>query len=857
MNCLDEDQMQKVTDNVKARYRRKGLGTFSNTWPPFHAKSFTSLAIVHQKMTQLQAKEDTTKIARIRTTGDIHKISELTSSIKLDNIHQIFVPVISDNHTPMSILIEGHPGIGKTTLAKEMCLQWANNQLLTSDKLVLLLMLRDPIVQKITSIEQLVRYTQSTDQVQCVMSYLQNNNGLGVTLIIDGFDELSIELRQISFIRKVIEGDILHNIRVVVTSRPSASVCLHQCIQRRIEVLGFEKSSKEQYVNNALKDTPEHLHKLKVHFQEYPNIDALCYIPLHMAIMVYLCLLGSLPPTATKMYESFILHTVCRHLKRVRKIPDDSSATQIDNLPQPVCAALQQLQKVAFDGLEVDKIVFTVEELPLLCREDPICYGILQSTECYSAEKVGIPTQSFNFLHLGIQEYFAAKYVTTLPEDEVNTLLKMTFISTQSHIFTPNSKSIRLANMWILYCGITSGQCKTFRNFLTARSKRFISTDDDVHIDDNEDCSSDDGDTYSSHGHSIVTKYSTTSHSISKQVSSKPQVTSGKVIGPYASRQESTFDQSKSNTMTISHYVLKDTVMVLYLFQCFQEAQDSKLCKILAKSFDDGTIYISRHSLAAHQVVSLGFFLSRSHRKWKELTVSSCNLRDHGLGIIHQYLCGNKGYKQEVKEVDLVDNNLTEASSHLIADIINHLQPHTLSLSHNNITNVRDISTAAINTSTVKVLHMNYNGFSEQEAIAISNMVICLEELYINNNELGDHGAELLSNGIKITKTLRVLDIGHNNIGPSGTVAIVSALTNNTSLKNMLMDDNKIGQDGATAIAKAIPNNRTLKKLSLRDDTIDEKSAMIIIKSLHYNDTIIKLTLSLELCTIDGIKEEF
>ena len=151
----------------------------------------------------------------------------------------------------MSILIEGHPGIGKTTLAKEMCLQWANNQLLTSDKLLLLLMLRDPNIQKITCTEQLVKYTHSTDQVKCVLSYLQDNNGVGVTLIIDGFDELSSELRQTSFFRKVIEGDILYNATIVATSQPSASACLHRCVHRRIEVLGFEESSKEQYMNTA------------------------------------------------------------------------------------------------------------------------------------------------------------------------------------------------------------------------------------------------------------------------------------------------------------------------------------------------------------------------------------------------------------------------------------------------------------------------------------------------------------------------------------------------------------------------------------------------------------------------------
>ena len=117
---------RSVTDDFKVKYRRKGLVTSSSTWPPFHAQSFTSLALVHQKVTQLQAKKDTTKIARVRATGDIHKIPELTSSIKLDNIHQIFTPVTSHDQAqcPMSVLIEGHPGIGKTTLVCSHQINW-------------------------------------------------------------------------------------------------------------------------------------------------------------------------------------------------------------------------------------------------------------------------------------------------------------------------------------------------------------------------------------------------------------------------------------------------------------------------------------------------------------------------------------------------------------------------------------------------------------------------------------------------------------------------------------------------------------------------------------------------------------
>ena len=302
-------------------------------------------------------------------------------------------------------------------------------------------------------------------------------------------------------------------------------------------------------------------------------------------------------------------------------------------------------------------------------------------------------------------------------------------------------------------------------------------------------------------------------------------------------------DAKTSNTAIISRDVLKDPVKVLYLFQCFQEAQDNTMCEVLSKSFDSGTLDITDHNLLPHQVVSLGFFLSRSHRKWKIISLHNCNIGDHGITTLHQYLCGDKANKQEITKINFGRNHLTAASSHLICDIIHHFQPHTLWLDHNKITNMKDISAAVIATSTLKRLDMRDNDITAQEAIAISDVMIFLEELYIGSNKLGDHGAELLSGGIRNTKTLRVLKVSNNIIGPLGTAAIANALADNTSLVKMCMNGNKVGQEGATAIAKAITNNNTLKKLSLVDHTMDKESAMIIMKSLHCNNTITRLCL--------------
>ena len=173
---------------------------------------------------------------------------------------------------------------------------------------------------------------------------------------------------------------------------------------------------------------------------------------------------------------------------------------------------------------------------------------------------------------------------------------------------------------------------------------------------------------------------------------------------------------------------------------------------------------------------------------------------------------------------------------------------------------MRDISTAVINTSTVKVLDMQDNGLTAQEAVAISDVIICLEELYINKNKLGDHGAELLSEGITNTETLRELDISNNNIGPSGTTAIANALANNTPLQQLDINDNEVGQDGAMAIAEAINNNKTLETLPLVTrlvvHTMDKESAMIIMRSLHCNNTITKLRLPYGLRDDDSVKGE-
>ena len=116
----------------------------------------------------------------------------------------------------------------------------------------------------------------------------------------------------------------------------------------------------------------------------------------------------------------------------------------------------------------------------------------------------------------------------------------------------------------------------------------------------------------------------------------------------------------------------KDPVKVLYTCSSvFKRLRmTSYVCDILSKLFDRGKVDFNDHSLLLYQVVSLGFFLSWSYKKWKKL---NCCIGDHGINLLHRYLCRDKTNKQEIITISLRNNHLTGVSSPFIGDVITNL----------------------------------------------------------------------------------------------------------------------------------------------------------------------------------------
>ena len=106
------------------------------------------------------------------------------------DIKEIFV-ISEEGQEPRSILIEGPPGIGKTVISKEISVQWANGLLLINEILVFLISLKDPLVQQIRSLKDLVKYYYQFDEssenvASSCAEYLLHSDGKNVTFIFDG-----------------------------------------------------------------------------------------------------------------------------------------------------------------------------------------------------------------------------------------------------------------------------------------------------------------------------------------------------------------------------------------------------------------------------------------------------------------------------------------------------------------------------------------------------------------------------------------------------------------------------------------------------------------------------------------------
>ena len=424
---------------------------------------FTSVALIHQQ--KHKTKKDIIEFANMHLKGGIIKSGKVTT-----NIADIFALAECSGH-PYTLLIEGAPGIGKTVLSKEMVYQWANGNLLKNERLVFLIYFRDPKIRKVNNFESLIYNISYSKISKSIEQYISSISGKGVTLVFDGYDEYPDQLRKDSYLSDVINRKIfeLQSCNIIITSRPSASGCLHNKVDLRVEILGFTKEHRKSYIVHALKGNPNAIQNLLEYLESNYSVDAYCHVPLSMAILVFLFKesdfnKNELPTTQTAINYKFVRIIIRRFIKKSQKQP--LTISNFSEVPKPYKQVLLEISKLAFIALQEDNIVFSANEIrdfcPSLLKDSKYLNGLdlLKAVEFFNLEE-NADELSFNFLHFSVQELLAAYHISLMSENNQIKLLKETFWNS------------RYFNTWIMYVALTNkNQPFTFRHFLSGNRLR-------------------------------------------------------------------------------------------------------------------------------------------------------------------------------------------------------------------------------------------------------------------------------------------------------------------------------------------------------------------------------------------------
>ena len=548
-------------------------------WPPRIGKDFFGrLALIEKQDSRKQA-ESAWHLLR----GQVDKTVKLTENKEI-SVEDVLKP--TDSSLSLRVVIDGPPGIGKTTLCRKLLNMWSNGTLVHQQyDLVLYCPLRNSKIATATTLADL--FVRQLNRYKNVPKWFEERDGEGLLIIFDGWDELSEQLRQSSLAASIIHRKQLDQCSVIVTSRSYASSSLLKMdtLSRHVQVIGFSKEEISTVIIQTLqKDTKlaqELIDKKREDDENYKpftttqsskdsqlavklindlkvrnDVQSLCYVPLvcSMVILVYCKEGGHLPTTLTQLYENFILQTIRRHVEiKPRHDIDPYTLGSLSSLPSQLAKPLQEICQLAYTNLANTRMTFSSHQLQSLSEAIKEDYLGLMTTFIEYDEK------KYQFLHLSIQEFLAAWWIAK-HEKKTEEVLKNHF----------DDDHFRMCLRFV--AGLTHLEHESFQQYFNKQQ-------------------------------------------LDLQCKWVP-------LFGFETCHLSYFYQNPEIRLQKPDHIRSDdfdNVPILLLFQLLYESQNITLCQVLAQSINTDSLGLKRVSLSLFDWLCLSYCINNSNTTWNHL----------------------------------------------------------------------------------------------------------------------------------------------------------------------------------------------------------------------------------------------
>ncbi|XP_015767777.1 PREDICTED: protein NLRC3-like [Acropora digitifera] len=749
-------------------------------------------------------------VAKGRTRGEVTK--EITSMTSIFTPHE-------HCKQPLVVLIEGEPGMGKTTYCQKLAYDWATKQDREWDesfpRIEVLLLLRCREIQ--SSIweaidEQILPEDIDPEATKRFFQFLRENPSK-VLLVLDGLDEA--DPGKLKLILKLIQKEKLPGSFIVVTSRLEVRSKIRGYTDTVLEIVGFTTADAKCFVRKYFQHS-EHLAETLIAELDSKNLNELTRNPLNTLL---LCVIfedfnGVFPKSRTQLYIEIVLFVLRRYESK------NGLSSSCKDLLMVYKKELMTLGKMALDSLRKEELYFEDDRSDFK-QSLIVKFGFL-SIEAGGRKRA--PCHRYGFFHKSFQEFFAALFLAFSIIDGAMDC---------SSIVNDERYMEELSEVFTFMTEIVATRDAETAESIVHSIASMINV---------SDCTSDEYHLLLFFALYFIDECKTCAENLYKKLAY--------AFGESLDLVDMLLPESFSfgdagyliNTLFLA-LTVNSTVVILNCEETlFSVKRANSLSQALRENTSISTLLLSNSKLRDEEANCL-FQALRVNTSLTTLDLSHNSVSCEGAYCLSQALRVNTS----LTSLDLSGNSIGAYGAYYLSQALRvNTSLTTLRLSNNHISSkVVSFLTMTANRQATLDLPRNSQALRENTSRAALDSS--------GNLDVGE-GASSLAQALKVNTSLSTLDLSGNLIRDEGVNSLSQVLRENTSLTTLDLSGNCIDDKGASCLAQALRVNTSLTTLNLSNNEIVEEGVHSLSQALVVNNSLTTLDLSLNVITFEAVR---